>query len=119
MLIDLIVRVAEDPEARAEIRSLIKRMNLNLWLNFSSGKKGKRDVRVLTGGLPTIKNDPYPVQPYGDSGLGHGDDRRAKRDGGIEGVLPSFADVNKTSSAKSVDPAEDASLCKVHRGERI
>ncbi len=118
-LFDSIEQVAQNPEARAEIRQLIQRLNLNLWLNFSAGKKGTRDVRVLTGGLLTTGNDPYPVQPYGDSGLGHGDDRRANRDGGIKGVSPSAADATKTSSAKSVDPAEDVSLCKAHRGERI
>src|SRR4051812_15683607 len=60
-------------------------------------------------GLITTGNDPYPVRPCGDDGLVLGDDRR-DRDGGGEGALP--ADVNKTSSAKSVDPAEDVSLLR-------
>ena len=43
----------DDPAARAEVRPLLKRLNLNLWLRFVGAKKGQRDVRVLEAGLIT------------------------------------------------------------------
>jgi DNA invertase Pin-like site-specific DNA recombinase len=111
-------QLTADEAAREAIRTMATRLNLNLWLSFSAGKKGKRDVRVLTAGMLTTGNDSYPVRPYGDRGV-HPDEDRRVCGGGDPGLLPGVAGVNETPSARPFDPAEDVSLCKAHRGDKI
>src|SRR3954465_11364841 len=61
-------RVAQDPDARAAVSGLLKAMDLRMGLYFAEGRKGKRTVRVLKGGLIVTGATPLPVRPYGDGG---------------------------------------------------
>ena len=101
---------------RATLRPLFRRLTLNLWLNFGQGRKGKRDVRVLTGGIITSGDAPLPRKPYGDDADDDGD--RPSAGSAASGALPQVTDANDASPV-GVDRAEDVSFSKVHRGDRI
>ncbi len=101
-LFDQLEVVSTDPTARASAAKLFETINLRLWLNFRDGVKGKRKVRVLTGGILTTGNGATPVSPYGlvndDPGQHSGD-----------GLLPTPGG-DQSPSADLVSPSEGVSL---------
>lgn len=115
-LFEQIELLAPDKGAREALRPMFGRLNLNLWLNFGQGRKGKREVRVLTGGIITSGDAPLPRKPYGADA---DDDRgRPSAGGAAGGALPPAGDANDASPV-GVDRAEDVSFSKVHRGDKI
>jgi len=62
-LFDEIERVTQDPAARAEIPQLLRKINLNLWLNFGAAQRGKKPVRVVASGILTTGHGPKPAMP--------------------------------------------------------
>ena len=60
-LFDDIQQVAKDPDARARILPLARRLGLRIGLQFVDGIKGeKRRVRRLVGGFLTFADSPFP-----------------------------------------------------------
>jgi len=114
-LFEQIEMLASEDGARQALRPLFQRLNLNLWLNFGEGNKGKRKVRVLTGGILTSGDAPLPRKPYGDDADDDGD--RSSPGGAAGGSLPPNCDANDASPV-GADRAEDVSFSKVHRGDR-
>jgi hypothetical protein len=110
--------LAADDAAREAMRPLFRRLNLNLWLNFTEGRKGSRAVRVLTGGMITAGDAPLPRKPYGEDSDDDDDGDRPSAGGAAGGALPPANDANEASSV-GVDRAEDVSFSKVYRGDRI
>ena len=113
-LFQRIEKVASDQGARNEIRPLLQRLNLNVWLKFTGGIKGnKMPVRVLTGGMITTGDAEYPVRPYGGDG-----DCPGEGSGGGD-VSSSPAGENDSPSASLVSRREGESFSKVCRGDKI
>ena len=107
-LFDQIDALAADGAARGALRQMFRRLNLNLWLSFGEGRKGKRAVRVLTGGLIT-RATRLPRRPYGEETDDDGD--RPSTGGVTGGALPPVGDANEASPV-GVDRAEDVSFCR-------
>ena len=105
--------VTKDFAARAEIPRVLEALNLRLWLNFGEGKKGKRAIRVLKGGLITTGAAELPMPLYGP------DADPADAGSGGSGALPPADGETNTPSVKPNGSPDGVSLTKVHRGDRI
>ena len=116
-LFDDIERLAAEPAARAEVRPLLQRLNVNLFLTFAEGRKGKRAVRVLTGGVMTMGDAPLPVRPYGDDEDDNDDGNRPQTGSNLVGVSCAAEDHNKTSLI-AAEKRKDVSLCKGTSGRQ-
>lgn len=111
-LLDKIESLLAHPSAGIDLRQVIEALNINMWLEFTGGRKGKRKVRKIQRGLITRGNVPPPVTCYGKHSLPHeGNDIPAATVAAAEGP-------DKRPSAGS-EPPEGLSSTKVHRGDRI
>ena len=99
---------------REEVRALLGRLNLNLWLSFGGEQRGKRTLRVLRGGVITTGDAALPVRPYGGGGPGGG--------AGTAGSDPAHgptAGAGETPVVGPKDPPASDSFTKCNRGDRI
>src|SRR4051812_16986171 len=72
-LFEEIEQVTYDPAGRTQLPSMLRRLNLHVFLNFAAGVKRKqRAVRVLAEGLITTGDAELPIRPYGGDKDGKG-----------------------------------------------
>lgn len=110
-VLDNMSDVLADRNARVEFGHLIRQLNLNVWLNFASDRKGRRLVRKLLGGIITTGNALLPVTPYDKTSAKDAYDTN----GG--GTFPTPSEPANVSPAPNPSQGEDVSFTKVTRGD--
>jgi hypothetical protein len=74
-LLDDVMRIATNPQARAEINPLLQRLGVRVGLSFGSAVKGKkRVVQRLLSGMVVFGDAPLPVPLFGKDNVEDGPD---------------------------------------------
>ncbi len=105
---DDIHRVADDPAARSDIKSLMRQLNLRVWLRFADGKKQKRKIRLLAGGVVTTGDSKPLISQYGESYI---------TDTKLVGAFPTKE--SKTPTRGDFGHEEGVSFTMINRGDKI
>jgi hypothetical protein len=113
---DNLQTVLKNPIARSKISELFEKINVRLWLSFTTNLKGTRQVQVLTGGIMTTGACEPPVQPYGANNSHDGRPSAALH--GPNSSLEAVG-VKETPSVDTRSQKEDVSLTMVNRGDKI
>jgi hypothetical protein len=109
--------LAADPDNLGAVGKLFQTLNVNLFLNFESRQVGKRKLNKLAGGVLTMGDVDFPIEPYKGKtarrevkGTETARVARSTRTGGTTERKPP----SKTKNGRRAD-----SLGNVGRGERI
>ncbi len=69
-LLDNLGQLAQRPDLVDQIMARLRDLNVNVWLAFNDGRKGRRTVRQLDYGILTLGDAQPPIPYYGSQRVG-------------------------------------------------